>query len=74
VLLHRFEERCLCLGGGAVDLVGEEHLGKDRPLAEHEVIGIAIEDGDARHVGREKIGSELHALILAAQEAGESFR
>jgi len=31
-LLHRLEEGALHLGGGAVDLVGEDDLREDRPL------------------------------------------
>jgi hypothetical protein len=30
-LLHRFEQRGLRLGRGAVDLVGQQHLREDRP-------------------------------------------
>ena len=41
-LLHRLEERGLRLRRRAVDLVGEEHLGEHRPLAEGEVAGARV--------------------------------
>ena len=34
VFLHGLEQRRLRLRRGAVDLVGQEHLGEDRPLRE----------------------------------------
>ena len=34
VLLHRFEQRGLGLGGGAIDLVGDDDVGEDRPAPE----------------------------------------
>jgi hypothetical protein len=36
LLLHRLEQRRLRLGGRAVDLVAEDDVGEDRPLAQHE--------------------------------------
>ena len=49
-LLHRLEQRRLDLGRGAVDLVGEHHLGEDRPLAGGELpAGV---DARADDVGR----------------------
>ena len=28
---HRFQQSRLCLGGGAIDLIGENNVGKDGP-------------------------------------------
>ena len=39
VLLHRFEQRGLRLGRRAVDLVGEDHVGEDRPAHEPQLRG-----------------------------------
>ena len=36
VLFHRLEERRLGLGRSAIDLVGNDHVGEDRPAAEGE--------------------------------------
>jgi hypothetical protein len=44
-LLHRFEKRRLRLGGGTVDLVGEEEVGEQRPGAEAELAARRIEIG-----------------------------
>jgi hypothetical protein len=36
LFFHRFEQRALRLGAGAVDFVGQQHLGKHRAGVEHE--------------------------------------
>ena len=74
VLLHRFQQRRLRLGRGAVDLVGEQHLREDRPLAQDELVRVAVEDRRAGHVGRQQVGRELDALVLAAEQPGEDLR
>ena len=43
-LLHALEERGLGLGGGAIDLVGEQEVGEDRPLGEPEGAVLGLED------------------------------
>ncbi len=62
-LLHRLEQGRLRLGGGAVDLVREEHVVEHGPRLEHEalVLGLLDEDGGAGDVGRHEVGGELHA-------------
>jgi hypothetical protein len=49
-LLHRFEERRLRLGGGAVDLVGEEEVGEQRPGAKAQLAAGRIEHRHADDV------------------------
>ena len=72
-LLHGLEESGLRLGRGAVDLVGEDDLRHDRPLAELErAVGLVV-DGDAGDVGGQQVGSELDALEGAAQGAGQGL-
>ena len=72
-LLHGLEESGLRLGRGAVDLVGEDDLRHDRPLAELErAVGLVV-DGDACDVGGQQVGSELDALEGAAQGAGQGL-
>ena len=67
VLLHRFQEGRLSLGGGPVDLIGQQNLAKDGAPAEDEVIGVPVEDRCAGHVRREQVWRELDALVLAAE-------
>ena len=52
VLLHRLEQRGLHLGRRAVDLVGEDDLGEERPLLDVEVLGLLVEDHGPDQVGR----------------------
>ena len=51
-LLHRLQQGGLGLGRGAVDLVGEDDVGEDRPGDERELaaagLGIVLEDVGAR--------------------------
>ena len=71
--LHRLEESGLRAGGGAVDLVGEDDLGDERPLAEGEVLGLLVEVVDARDVGGHEVGGELDSLEGAAEGAGDGL-
>ena len=70
VFLHRFEQRTLCFGGGAVDLVSEDHLRKDRPRMKTKTAVIALIDGHAEDIGRQQVAGELYALELQAQNGG----
>ena len=56
------EQGRLHLGGGAVDLVGEQQLSEDGALAGHELAGALVVDEGADEVGRQQVGSELDAL------------
>ncbi len=59
MLLHRLEQRGLHLGRRAVDLVGQDDLGEQRPLLDVESWRLLVEDHRADHVGREQVGREL---------------
>ena len=59
---------------GAVDFVGQQYLAKDRPLAQHEFVGLAVENIRTGHVGREQVRRELQPLILHAEDVGEGLR
>jgi hypothetical protein len=48
-------------GAGAVDLVGKEDIGKDRPGVEGKLAGLLAVDGGAGHVRRQQVGGELDA-------------
>ena len=74
VFLHRFQQRGLGLGRGAVDLVGEDHVGEDRPLDElHPAAAVAglLEDLGAGDVRRHQVGGELDALELQVEDLGD---
>ena len=74
VLLHRLQERGLRLGRSAVDLVGEDHVGEDRPLDElHPPAAVAglFEDLGAGDVRRHQVGRELDSLELEVKDLGD---
>ena len=73
VFFHRLEQRRLSLGRRAVDLVGEHHVGHDRPSAELELARPLIVDRDTGHVRRQQIGRELDALERAARGARQTL-
>lgn len=70
-LLHRFEEGSLDLGGGAVDLVGEEEVGEDGAFVSTKVAGLLVEDLGAEDVGREEIDRELDAFEVEVEGLGD---
>ena len=70
-LPHRLQQRRLGARRGAVDLVGQEDVGEDRPLVEAEALGAGVVDRHTDDVRRQQIGRELHALEGGADRAGE---
>ena len=70
-LVHRLEQRRLRARARAVDLVGEEDVREDRPLAEDELALPLVVDAHAEDVAREQIARELHAPQFAADGLGE---
>ena len=62
--LHHLEEGGLRLGRGAVHLVDEHDVGKDRAGMEVEVGGLHVEHVGAKHVAGHEVGRELHAAEL----------
>jgi hypothetical protein len=73
-LLHRLEQRSLCLRRRAVDLVAEQQVGEDRPRTEFEVAGALVEDGRAGHIGRHQIRGELDARERHVERLRERTR
>jgi hypothetical protein len=63
-LLHHFEQRALHLGGGAVDLVGQQQVGEHRAQRGGELAGLLVVDPGAHQVRRHEVGRELDALEL----------
>ncbi len=70
-LLHRLEEGGLHLGGGAVDLVGEDDVGEDRALAGVELAVLGVVDLRAGDVGGQEVGRELDAHEAGADAVGQ---
>jgi len=72
VFLHRLEECGLCLRRRAVDLVGKEHIGEDRPADESEVFLsgslFLLQDVGPGDVRRHEVGRELHSLELEVED------
>jgi hypothetical protein len=66
-LLHRLQQAGLGLRRGAVDFIGQQHLGEDRARMEHEAVLFALVDGDAVDVRRQQVAGELHAVEAQAQ-------
>ena len=73
-LVHRLEQRRLRLRRGAVDLVGQHDVGEDRPGVELEAVRCRVEDGDADHVGRQRVARELDAPEVEREAPAERPR
>jgi hypothetical protein len=69
-LFHRFEERRLGFWGGPVDLVGQHHLGNDRPSPELEAPSLLIEDVYTGHIAGQQVWRELDPLEGAPDTPG----
>jgi hypothetical protein len=69
-LLHGLEQRCLRLGGSAIDLVPQDEVAEDGARAKREgsLGGEQIHSGD---VGGHQIGGELNPTELEAQRETE---
>jgi hypothetical protein len=68
---HDLEQRRLHLGGGTVDLVGEDEVDEDRPHLDVELLGRRVVDPRAHDVRRDQVGGELQAGEAAADDLGE---
>src|SRR5258708_22252681 len=71
--VHGFEQRGLRLRRGAVNLVGQQHVGENRTALELELLLHRGIHRDAEHVGGQHVAGELHALKGAIDGAGESL-
>ena len=71
LLGHHFEQGRLDLGGGAVDLVGEEEVDEHRAEFDVERLAAAAVDAGADDVGRQQVRRELDAGERTADHVGE---
>ena len=72
--LRRFEERGVRLSGGAVNLVREKDLRKDRAGAEGKLLFFRVENERADDVGRRQVRRELNAAETTAERASKRLR
>jgi hypothetical protein len=68
---HRLEQSRLHLGGGAVDLVGQDEVVKDGTALKAEAPVFGAIDVGAGQVGRQQIGRELDAVIVSLHRRRE---
>ena len=71
--LHRLEQRALDLGGGAVDLVGKQQVGEDRPLLDLKVVPVGPVDLGSQEVRRQQVGRELDAREAGVDRLGQGL-
>jgi hypothetical protein len=74
-LLHRLQERRLRLRGRAIDLVGEHHVGEQRPFKKPQLPRpsrlVFLEHVGADDVGRHQVGGELDAAEGEVEALGQ---
>ena len=70
-LLHRFQQGALDLGGGAIDLVGENYIREDRPFLDHELAVLRLKDQRADQVRRQQIRRERDTLEARVDARGK---
>jgi hypothetical protein len=70
---HGFQQGGLGARGGAVDFVGQQDIGEDRPFTEMELLGLGMKDRDAQDVGGEEVRGELNAMELGVEGEREGF-
>ena len=71
---HRLQQGTLGAGAGAVDLIGQQHLGEQRPGLKSKLSRGAIQHIDPGQISRQKIAGETDALESQVPTAGQSFR
>src|SRR6266851_604173 len=72
--VHGFEKRGLRARRGAVDFIGEDHVGENRTGTKFKFARLRIVDADAEHVAGEQVGSELDTLKSAMKGFCERLR
>ena len=76
MFLHGLQQGRLGAGARAVDLVGHQELGEDRPFHETEraaTLGALLQHLGPRDVGGHQVGRELHAPGFEPQHGAERF-
>ena len=68
---HCLQQSCLCLAGGAVDLVREEQVTEKCSRLEHECSGIFFIDRKACQVGGQHVRRKLYPTAVQPQSLGK---
>src|SRR5262245_4221004 len=71
--LHRLEQRGLRLRRRAVDLVGQQNVGEDGAVAQHELRCGDVEDVSPGDVRRHQVWRELNAIEAGADDPRDGF-
>ena len=73
-LAHRFQQGRLGARSGAVDLVSQNNLRKDRTWSKLELGRLLVEDGSAGDIRRQQVRRALHPLECGSDAAGQRPR
>ncbi len=71
--VHGFEQRRLRLGRGAVDFIGEQDVGKNRPALELKLLFDGRVDGNSQNIRWQHVAGELHPLKTAVDGPRQSL-
>src|SRR5437764_6695221 len=71
--LHRLQQCRLHLGGGAVDLVGQQQVAEHRAELGREVAPAGVVNAGADQIGRDEVGGELDPARRATDHLGEGL-
>ena len=71
---HGLQQRALGARRAAVDLVGEQHLGKNGSGMKAKAVVLAVVNGQAENIGGQQVGGELHALVREPQHLRQRVR
>ncbi len=69
--LHGFEQCGLGFRRGAIDLVGQQQVGEQRPFAQFELLGLHVVHRMPGDIAGHQVRGELDTCELAAEAAGE---
>jgi len=72
--VHGFEKGGLRARRGAVDFVGEDHVGEDRAGTKFKIARLGIVDADTENIAGEQVRRELDALKAAMKGFCERLR
>jgi hypothetical protein len=63
--VHRFQQRRLRFGRGAVDFIGQKKIRENRAGFELKLLALRVVNGDAQHVARKHVAGELEPVKAA---------